>query len=373
MRPVSAPISLLARAARRPGKHACASLIIGLLAFAVVQLGLIVVIDRSLPLIREPEYGHKLARLTEALRAEPNRPLALAFGSSRTQVGFHPELLFQPDASDDGHPLVFNFGCSGCGPLEELLYCRRLLALGIRPRCLVIELLPAFLALPIDTAHSSYRRTQFLTTEELVLASSYSVRPRRLWADWANSRAIPSSFNRYLLSDHFLPSWLPGKRVDDPNNHPHRLGWVMLRDHLPPDIKLPLTAEVKRHYAPLVEKLEINEFVDRAFRKLLALCKREGILCGVFLPPESSEFLGWYAPASRERLARYCRDLQAEFNVSMVDAREWVPDDDFMDGHHLLTPGADRFTLRLWHEFIQPLLTGTMSAGLSTTPSRGEH
>ena len=40
----------------------------------------------------------------------------------------------------------------------------------------------------------------------------------------------------------------------------------------------------------------------------------------------------------------------------MIDAREWVPDVGFSDGHHLLPAGATTFTDRLGREALIPLL-----------------
>ena len=48
--------------------------------------------------------------------------------------------------------------------------------------------------------------------------------------------------------------------------------------------------------------------------------------------------------------------LAREYGVSVVDARAWVPDDGFMDGHHLLPEGATTFTKRLGTEVLQPML-----------------
>src|SRR5262249_48739335 len=152
--------------------------------------------DRSMPILREPEYGHKLARLSEALHAAPERPLVLVFGSSRTQIGLRPEVLADLDASEAERPLVFNFAFAGCGPLESLIHLRRLLALGIHPRGVVIELLPAFLSLAMDTEELPYRFVNWLTPEELTRFLPYSVRPGRLCTDWADRRLVPSSANR---------------------------------------------------------------------------------------------------------------------------------------------------------------------------------
>jgi len=42
--------------------------------------------------------------------------------------------------------------------------------------------------------------------------------------------------------------------------------------------------------------------------------------------------------------------------LTLVDARTWLPDSDFMDLHHVLASGAERFTKRLEEEVLRPLV-----------------
>jgi hypothetical protein len=45
-----------------------------------------------------------------------------------------------------------------------------------------------------------------------------------------------------------------------------------------------------------------------------------------------------------------------EFGAAVLDAREWMPEEDFADSHHLLAPGGRRFSVRLAEEHLLPLL-----------------
>jgi hypothetical protein len=40
----------------------------------------------------------------------------------------------------------------------------------------------------------------------------------------------------------------------------------------------------------------------------------------------------------------------------LIDARTWLSDDCFCDGHHLLAFGAEQFSLRLWRDTLEPKL-----------------
>jgi hypothetical protein len=68
------------------------------------------------------------------------------------------------------------------------------------------------------------------------------------------------------------------------------------------------------------------------------------------LMPESTEFATLYGPGSNDRLMAFMRSL----NVPFTDARDWVPDHEFADGHHLLTGGASIFTERFTREVLIP-------------------
>jgi hypothetical protein len=46
------------------------------------------------------------------------------------------------------------------------------------------------------------------------------------------------------------------------------------------------------------------------------------------------------------------RRLARELSVPLVDARTWIDDDGFSDGHHALPSGADQYTERFAREVL---------------------
>jgi hypothetical protein len=92
-----------------------------------------------------------------------------------------------------------------------------------------------------------------------------------------------------------------------------------------------------------------------ALRDTLALCRAEGIAVHLVILPEASAFTRLY-PHAEAKIARFLADLTAEFGCTVTDARGWVPDDAFLDGHHLMRHGARAFTDRLTGEAILPFL-----------------
>jgi hypothetical protein len=61
-------------------------------------------------------------------------------------------------------------------------------------------------------------------------------------------------------------------------------------------------------------------------------------------------------------IGEFYTQLGAEFSVPVVDARQWCPDEDFLDPHHLTPDGARTFTLRLGSEVLAPLVRGEPGA-----------
>jgi hypothetical protein len=74
------------------------------------------------------------------------------------------------------------------------------------------------------------------------------------------------------------------------------------------------------------------------------------------LTPESSEFRGSYSPAAVRLVDDYCGGLGREYGVPVVDARDWLPDEAFVDSHHVVRTWARPYTERLAREAVVPEL-----------------
>src|SRR5262245_54137780 len=109
-----------------------------LAGFVLVEVGLAVGVDRYWRGVRDPEFAVATGLLAARQAEAPGRPLVLALGSSRTEMGLCASLLSAGPA--DSTPLVFNFGIAGGGPMMEQVCLRRLLELAVRPRVVRLEL-----------------------------------------------------------------------------------------------------------------------------------------------------------------------------------------------------------------------------------------
>src|SRR5579864_5169313 len=109
---------------------------------ALSQLVLSIYLDRRRLETRDPLYGHRLHSLQARLAESPDAPLFLILGSSRVKYSVCPSAMQIHTASGVPTPIVYNFAMNGMGTIRELMYLRRLLADGIRPKWLLIEIWP---------------------------------------------------------------------------------------------------------------------------------------------------------------------------------------------------------------------------------------
>lgn len=357
----------------RGGAHGRSALLWGMVLFCCGQLVLDLLVERGRPELRDPEYGHKLSRLQARLQEHPERPLVLFLGSSRVGLGVRPEAL----AAEDHSPLVFNFGLTSAGPVTELLCLRRLLAEGIRPALLVVEVLPALLNQeypgyggsdrihPARLAWADLPRVQeYMSLPSLVddpgdsglahLLPEPEAARVILYGQWGLARLAPAFAHRFSLLSALAPGWVAWENREDFCQTITADGW------LPPP-RVAVTAADRRRawerarsdYAWRVQGFRIAALADRALRELLQLCRSERLPVVLLLMPESSEFRSWYTPAARTALQVYLCGLSRDYEVSVIDARGWLADEDFLDGHHLLPAPATEFTHRLDRELLQ--------------------
>jgi hypothetical protein len=329
----------------------------GLLVFACLQVGLVAAMEHWRPEFRDPEYAVKLHCLRQRLAEQPGRPLLLIIGSSRPAVGFRPSMLPPNVGAPEREPLVFNFGLLSSGPILELLCLQRLLDDGIRPDFVLIECWPL-----IWDQHGKRVETAQLDAARLGLVDlprlwPYAASQERLLREWGLVHLVPWLANRFAILNRLAPTWAganslqhaPWEMIDGEGWFP----WLCPDD---PAVRRRLTDRAREKFACSLQDFHHDPHADRALRELLDLCRRRHIPAALFFMPESREFQSWYAPAVREYVAAYLEQLSREYDVPLLDARDWVPDDDFVDGSHLVPRGADLFTERFGREALPVLL-----------------
>jgi hypothetical protein len=314
--------------------------------FAATQLVLAGAAETARPELRDPHFGVRRARLRARLGERAGRPWVLAVGSSRVELGLRPGEL---GLSDDG-PWVFNFGQPGAGPLHEWLVWRRLCDSGARPARLLVEVLPA--ALCVDGPADGGVAPERLAWADLTDVLPYCAAQARVAGGWLAARAAPAYSARFCLTSLLVPFWLPvANRVD--------YIWTDLDGDgvavFPPALADPTARQRGRDqaaedYGRRLRQFHIGRLSDQLLRRLLDDCRRADTPALLVLMPESPAFRDLYPPDALRTLAAYLDGLTAEYAVPVLDARTWVGEDGFWDGHHLLPAGAVAFSRRLGRE-----------------------
>lgn len=331
---------------QEPGRIVCRTrattarraLLIGLAVFAVLQLGFreAVVTDRLT--VGDPVWTYRW----DGLRHRPDPPTLLAVGSSRTQMAFAATRFTDATGIDS-----YNFATPAGGSLTTALYVRRLLAEGVRPNSLLVELHPGFLTPSDPPFEARWLHPYRLRPGEPEQLRAYG------WAvpdppqhGWRGYLAATSVWRMGLLNE-FAPVWLPCPFGLTPSARTDSRGWV--EGIVISAAEKPRAIErTREHYAPVLEHYHVGGPGCAAVRDILAVCREHGIRATLLLTPESSEHRGWYGPAGYAAVTRFAHSL----GVPVVDARDWLPDELIADGHHLTPAGAAVFTDRLaaeWH------------------------
>ena len=357
----TAPADAAAATARGPrcGRRGAKVAVLSGLAFVVVlNLGLNVALDTVMPEWRDPEYGHRMKDLRRQAAAAGPRPVVAVLGSSRTEMGLSPAHMGFGDGPDV--PLVYNVSQAGCGPVGELLNLKRLLADGVTPDFVLVEILPPVLAgsAPAERLLVPHH----LGYGDLDRVEPYLADPASYRRDWLASRVNPWSTYRIELLSHcgaggFYP-WQA--RVDHLWRQLKPGGWLpYFYETVEPQKRAEGTAKARAEYAPYFTDFRVAETPDRAYRDLIALCRARGIRVGFHTMPESATFRSWYSPDARAAIDAYFAGLRREFGVPVFDCSGWLPDDaDYADGHHLLRRGAVAFSERFGRECVGPWLRG---------------
>jgi hypothetical protein len=308
------------------------------------------------PEFLDPKYGCRLLALRALCHEQPQRPLLLVLGSSRAEQGFRPGLLQNGDASSQSGPLIYNLARGGSSPLLYLLTLRRLWADGIRPNGILIEIFPPALV-EEDGDAVLYKAT----LRDWPVLRRYPVKGRT-WAFWLQDRLLLWYKYRSGLLAWAAPQWLPPQARWGENLWDYRGGeWRVLGDKVCAQERRRLTDDARRRYASALQNFRIADDADRALREVLDLCRTERLAVVLFLMPESSEFRSWYSSAARHQLSAYLAALHGEYGVPLIDARCWITDWDFSDGHHLLRWGASAFTRRFVTEVLSVLDRGALA------------
>ncbi|WP_422930420.1 DUF1574 family protein [Singulisphaera sp. PoT] len=343
-------------AKRRTSGRARAALAWGLLWFVAAQLASGFLL-RARPELTDREFGRKVADLRRLRDQNPGRPLVLMLGSSRVATGFRPTSFRHSGIHE---PLVYNFAQVGTGPEMAHLSLTRLLEAGIRPDWVFVE----FWAPNWNTERTlrdfgEQINLAGLHWSDVQLLAGYVKESRRstLKRQWLAQQIAPLYTNRSMILEALAPRWIvPAREPDHRCQNLDDLGWWSPRKTITPKERAELSERYELHYEKRLRDYRTRSNPDRALRAMLMLCRVEKIKASVIVLPEAEAFRQIYPAGTTEQIQAYLDTIRREFSIDVVDARDWVEADGFMDGHHLMPSGAQVFSQRLEAEVLHPRL-----------------
>jgi hypothetical protein len=333
--------------------------------FLVSQLALGFYLHRRRPELRDPVYGDRIRLLKEKRAADPNSPLVLIVGSSRAMNGLSPAALPEWASRFGPKPMIYNFALSGSGSMRVLMMFRRIIAAGVRPDYLLIETWP-----PMWAEAGGFDEKQIIAQDDLhwsdvPLLCRHLPNKADILARTLRGSMVPVVSYRgrllYAAAQFLLPreqAWQTANELSNWHSF-DGTGWV-------PVLKEPATieewrAEVARGQfvvEPLLNPLHIHPSSDRALRDLLEECRILGIKTALLLMPEHSECRRWYSAQARSLVSRYLDGISREYQVPVIDTRDWLSDEQFSDCCHMAKRAAAPFSRRFGREALYPWLTG---------------
>jgi hypothetical protein len=353
-----ATVDQTSRRIRRAGQ-ARSALTWGLGGFLFLQVGLIIGLNHGATEFRDLAYAQKLTRLRHRTANAPARPFTVVMlGSSRTVFGLKAGRLEKPLADAMGRSaVVFNFAMYDSGPLMNLVTLRRMLADHVRPDLLLLEVLPPALTDKPHTLEVNRIAAEQLGWEDVKLVQRFEPDRRDLSRDWRLSYPVPWYSHRFAIVSRFAPGFLPLRLRLDYFSGIDDSGSVEPPAYLASDTQRAAALQKACvEYADYLSNFRLGGPPCQALRATLEVCRKEKIPVALVLMPEGTQFRSWYQAVDWERIEQFLVDLSDEFAAPVINAREWIADDDFIDSHHLRSSGAVKFTDRLGREILPGLV-----------------
>ncbi|HVW39142.1 MAG TPA: hypothetical protein VHB99_17625 [Pirellulales bacterium] len=339
-----------------------------ILTFAGSQAALELAIEFCWPGLRDEFCHQKLVQLQQRFAAAPpDAAKVVMLGTSAAYCDLQSERLERQLKQRWGREVaVYNFGIPGSSALMELVALKRLLAAGVRPDYVLIEVLSPFLSgcPPLDPVRFSPPR---FSLAELPLVRRYTAHYSRV--RWSDGRLAPCYAHRWEILRRVAPSFA----VDD--------AWT--QGIGPFDSagagRLPDAVRCEARFQQGLEMTERSYGVYRkGFRRdapfclildeTLELCRSEGICASLVLMPEASAVRDWYDGAIQREMLAFLDELGRRHEATVVDAHGWIDDGGFLDGIHLVESGADQFTNDLASQaFASPSVRTEMVRAPGTT------
>jgi hypothetical protein len=337
------------------------------LAYLFIQFLGGVLLDYHLPQLRFPSA----AATVEALSRQPHDPEVICLGSSRFGAGFVQQEIRDHlrRASGDSQVLVFNAAIEAGDLITAQYILQHILDRGIRPRVLVVEVSPETLARRSEWMGQHVARQLTWDTLpghlEAIVRSGNVVRllAARFLPLHVHRRQIcrslydtSLSLAKQILTTQPKQKGKAKKRTSEVKATPdHGVPWEVFKEltddrHDPDRIQagLPAIRRWLRNY-------DIGGSAAEALDKILCAAKEEGILVVLVGVPLARAHRDLYEPEIEHAFVQHMNAVCKRFDSIFVDYRDRIPDELFLDNHHLTRAGSSAFSRLLAEEVLIPL------------------
>lgn len=338
MIPTTARVAIMVAPVRRAeSSHTrrARTVIGGMIAAILVMNLALSMASENFAAIRDPVYSDRLAKLRTHWHGSM-KPKVLLIGSSRVWFGLD---ALQAERCLPEH-IFFNFGLPAAGPITQRLILERLLSDGVVPDRVVFEIMPP-LMMPMGTGPEElrYLRGERLTRSELALLGD----PQPHNREWRQARCLPFLGLRNQLVSRVAAHALPWPHRHDAGRGVDAGGRVNPAIRHVSQVERAAGLERERRiYEDRLARFQWDDLAIETARHLRQLCSARAISTAFILMPESTEFRSWYNPEIQINSSRLTESVG-----DYIDARFWLRDDLFADGHHLTDAGAEALTERL--------------------------
>jgi len=309
------------------------------------------------PRLRDPMFEVPAHAFHERA-ADANGALTVAFlGSSRTGNGIRPIVVQDLMASETGRPCIaHNLHVPGAGPVAQLVHWRRLLQRGSRPDVVVIEVCPPWMSMPDgQPVEAGAFRGDRMTRNETRLVQAYGFKPD-VETEWREANLNPWFGFRFQIMGRLRPRWLPPGVARHEPTAAEELGWRQpFFVTAPPELHDTAIAKTKEQFYRPMQMIRDDGPPAQALRDLVRECREHGSTVVVWVTPEASEVRSWYSEESENRLQALLNELRGA-GASVADGREWMPDDAFIDGHHVVRSWSDEYTRQVTLRAVMPVI-----------------
>lgn len=330
----------------------------GAVLFLAWNVGLLAAMDHGPAVLRDPEYGRRLNRVTARHAERPDAKLLVALGSSRVAMGLRPEFFNEPTG-----PVAVNFAQVGGGPTLTAMTVRRLFAAGVVPDAVLLEYWPPFLR-----GDGQYMEQHRIDPHRLMPGDrefmlEHFETPQHYLDIVDDIRQFPVTGYRRQMMSQICPGWLPyNKRLDAAWQKMDRWGWLPGIEDDPKDWERTIRhREAMKYYDPLFAAYRVTPNQDKAMREVIGTLQARSVKVVLLWMPESSEFRQTYPAAVLREGEAYLAKLRADYGLPLIDARQWGDDISVADGFHLTQPGAAKVSQKLGPELkaVFPTLWGS--------------